>query len=133
MNTATHCKDPIDPKAIADVPANRLRNCRDCGVHPGATHHPGCDVERCGCGAQAIACGCGDLSKPLDRWSGVWPGELECAKHGLYCRNLLADGTVYNYKPFPPPQGIRWHVPCEPDDPGAHADLNRWVAMGRPS
>jgi hypothetical protein len=33
--------------------------CHDCGAVQGATHVPGCDVERCPkCGLQAIGCDC---------------------------------------------------------------------------
>jgi len=32
--------------------------CPDCKVAVGGLHHPGCDVERCLCGGQAISCGC---------------------------------------------------------------------------
>jgi hypothetical protein len=35
--------------------------CRDCGVHPGHYHHPGCDWEECPyCGGQLLGCFCND-------------------------------------------------------------------------
>lgn len=33
--------------------------CHDCGVAPGALHHPGCDIQQCAvCGRQMMTCGC---------------------------------------------------------------------------
>jgi len=75
--------------------------------------------------------------RPDNRWTGVWPGILECFRLGWYCRDLYPDGTPCTsenpLKVFPPPQGFQWHVPCEVGDEGAHADLNKWVSKGSPS
>ena len=36
-----------------------VQRCHDCGIVPGGTHHPGCDMERCPqCSGQIIQCGC---------------------------------------------------------------------------
>lgn len=35
------------------------KRCRDCGVHAGGMHHPGCAVEQCPvCMAQLFCCDC---------------------------------------------------------------------------
>ena len=48
------------------------------------------------------------------RWSGVWPGTLDCIRLGFFC--------------YPDPTrsvtGSYWVV-CKPDHPQAQADLNR--------
>ena len=41
---------------VVDAPHGR---CNDCGVLPGALHHPDCDLETCpACGQQFIGCAC---------------------------------------------------------------------------
>ena len=154
------CKEGIDlsflPPEVSQEPfKSRLRNCPDCGCPPGSTHHLGCDVERCGrCGGQALSCGCTwdkesededaidpekeaeYFAKRVDnRWTGLWPGELECARLGYFCRDLL-DGKPFNWSILPSDANrfrIKCHVPCLPHDEGAHPDLNRWYAEGCPT
>lgn len=56
------------------------RRCPDCGVKPGESHDPGCDVERCrACGFQAIGCDCPE-DTPATMWTGRWPGDVEVAE-----------------------------------------------------
>lgn len=39
--------------------ARSTKPCRDCGVHLGGAHHPGCAVEQCPvCAAQLFCCDC---------------------------------------------------------------------------
>lgn len=104
--------------------------CPDCGTAVGAEHIIGCDVERCrACGGQRISCGCpSDVQDEAgDRlpWTGEWPGISDCRELGLFCRDLL-DGVPVDFTPaFKNRDRIDWHVPCAPEDPGAHEDLNR--------
>jgi hypothetical protein len=157
------CKEGIDlsalPPEVGQEPfKSMLSDCPDCGCPPGSTHHPGCDVERCGrCGGQAISCGCcrdgtSDDEDALDpvkeaeyeakrvdnRWTGLWPGYLECFRLGFFCRDLTRDGRPVNFGEALEIQmrdgfrAIKWHIPCLPTDEGAHPDLNRWHAEGCP-
>ena len=72
-----------------------------------------------------------------ERWSGYWPGELECWALGFLCRDFHRDGRpVTQDNPISSDEirqgSIKWHTPCEREDEGAHADLNRWALAGRP-
>ncbi len=91
---------------------HKTSRCPDCGAKKGDFHHIGCDVEQCPyCGRQLISCECGRLP-PLDdrmRWTGVWPGVLECQELGWYARLIPGQG---------------W-VSCDKGEPGATEDLNR--------
>jgi hypothetical protein len=64
------------------------RNCPDCNAEAGQPHKDGCDVERCSsCGGQRLSCDCGGThDKAFARWTGFWPGELECLGLGLVAR-----------------------------------------------
>lgn len=68
------------------------RDCPDCGVAPGHTHLPGCDVERCStCGQQVIGCDCeGEHDPKLTFWTGYWPGDETIRLLGLADQNELA-------------------------------------------
>ncbi len=136
MMKVTSCLEPVDKSALPPKEFHHLlRNCHDCRVEPGATHHPGCDMERCGtCGGQSLQCSCDGYWENRVRWTGMPRGYRECFERGWLCRDLHLDGTV------PTPErpmkfgagNMRWHVPCGPDDEGAHPDLNRWHAAGCP-
>lgn len=60
-----------------------MSNCPDCGISPGASHKLGCDVARCtGHGIQYLRCA--DNACWPTRWTGEWPGALECREWGWY-------------------------------------------------
>lgn len=172
-----HCRGGIDESVIPNLSEfphlkRELHNCHDCGVAPGAHHHPGCDVERCPrCGGQAIGCDCiyevcgidvltmeethpqiycqgptdamhrvwdAEWGDKRERWTGVWPGAIECYRLGLFCRTIFPDGTVASSEnPVTMERvdagGIQWHIPCGPEDEGAGPDLNRYAAAGNPT
>jgi hypothetical protein len=59
-------------------------NCHDCGAKPGEIHNPNCDVTRCSsCGGQRLQCNCPDHDPAFARWTGFWPGKLECIALGM--------------------------------------------------
>lgn len=59
-------------------------DCYDCGAKPGEIHNPNCDVQRCSvCGGQRLQCSCRGHDPAFARWTGFWPGELECIALGL--------------------------------------------------
>jgi hypothetical protein len=72
-------------------------SCPDCAVVPGEMHHPDCDVQRCSvCGGQRLSCDCNYVSEDdpdhqdshdpaFARWTGFWPGTLECIALGYMC------------------------------------------------
>ena len=56
-----------------------LDNCFSCKVVAGKPHKKKCDIERCSeCGGQKLGCECTNHDKQFARWTGFWPGELEC-------------------------------------------------------
>ena len=93
--------------------------CPDCAVKPGEVHQGGCDVERCSvCKGQVISCDCEgrDGHDPeKSKWTGEWPGDVECRELGFWCVERRDD---------PHPIGGCWW-PCTKDYPGAREDLNR--------
>jgi hypothetical protein len=62
MRTANTCKHLLfvfDGQEYDPIMYLGEGRCHDCGVQPGAYHHPGCDMEKCPkCGGQAIGCDC---------------------------------------------------------------------------
>lgn len=93
--------------------------CHDCHVMPGEQHVGGCDVERCSvCKGQWISCGCKDHDPSQTKWTGEWPGVVECRELGWY--SVLRP----DLGPCNPQMGNWW--PCTKNFPGASEDLNRW-------
>lgn len=89
-----------------------MNNRPDCQARPGEVHQPNCDVERCSvCAGQYFSCGCEQHNPEESRWTGEWPGVLECREFGWYAKLIPGKG---------------W-VECDRDDPDASEDLNRWV------
>jgi len=83
--------------------------CPDCGAAPGENHKGGCDVERCPeCGMQRLSCDCVSVLDDLP-WTGEWPGRLEAAALGLWCKWVDGKG---------------WTT-CDELDEGALPDLNK--------
>ena len=91
-----------------------VRNCPGCAVVPGQPHQSGCAVERCSaCGSQRLACSCnGDHDALFSRWTGFWPGELEC----------LALGLLSKWEPDP-----QHPVPADTLCRKTSFDLNRFI------
>lgn len=91
--------------------------CPDCGAVIDEPHDDACDVARClATGMQRLLCS-GDEHCGQDIWSGLWPGEAECAEYGwwAYFEGGPAGET-----------GTGW-VRCGPDHPDAVPDLNRLI------
>jgi hypothetical protein len=134
MNIARVLKENPWMEAFKD---QLIPTCHDCAVGLGEVHIGGCDAARCSvCGGQLLSCSCPD-GRP-DIWTGLMMPDLHkiCLERNLWCRDFV----TYNGKPEEVLLGrldtalmaqldgrakIRWHVPCEKDDPGSHADLNR--------
>ena len=78
--------------------------CPDCGVKAGHPHCSNCDVERCSvCGGHLLMCeGApthhGKQHDPLfARWTGWWPGVLECEALGIADLNEFAIKGYHAY------------------------------------
>lgn len=95
---------------------DKLDTCPDCGAGINVKHDASCDVARClATGRQRIGCEFGsvfggdeDHDCGRDVWTGYWPGEVDAARLGFWCR----------------PVGAGFE-PCGPDHPDAMPDLNR--------
>lgn len=72
---------------------DKLRNCGDCNAKPGEIHLDNCDVERCSvCGHQKYSCDCAGHDKSFARWTGFWPGAVECKALGIDLRQFYENG-----------------------------------------
>ena len=99
------------------------KKCPDCGVSVGENHYENCDVARCPkCKGQRLSCMCDDYFE--DAWSGEWPGKAEARELGLWCRDLLPDGTPMVNTSGHTPSGVQFHKRCQAEDVGSHEDLN---------
>lgn len=98
-----------------DLTKEYREKCPDCGVAVGEPHKDGCDIERCSvCRHQRLGCSCEGHDPAASKWTGYWPGVVECHEKGWLCK---------------PRSKNPWdgYVSATPDDPDATADLNRWV------
>lgn len=85
--------------------------CYLCSVAIDEMHLEGCGIARCSkCGLQAIGCGC-DNWWDVDLWSGFYPGDIECARLGYWCK--FDNG---------------WKT-CDESDPNAVPDLNKYIQL----
>jgi hypothetical protein len=106
-------KDLLKAHGLLRAPAN----CGACGVRPGQPHQPGCQIERCSfCGGQLLVCGCDQHDEFFARWTGFYPGTLECIALGLL--------TTWSPDPERP-------IPADSLLTGApSADMNRFYQEG---
>jgi len=80
---------------------SKLETCHDCGAKPGETHSPNCDVERCShCGGQMLMCGSKEHDPFFARWTGFWPGWVECLGLGLVQSNGRPDLNEFYKKGY---------------------------------
>ena len=90
--------------------------CHDCNAAPGTYHTDGCDTEWCPlCKGQRMCCDCPVPDDERLPWTGVWPGSLESAELGLWCR-----------------WGRTGWIRCTADHPDARTNLNDWAVQGMP-
>jgi hypothetical protein len=123
------------PHIMTKNPGGTMTNhdtCPDCGAPVNAPHTDGCDVARClhdggqrlmheiAGGSPTVVEIDGELiigtvyyghDCGRDVWTGLWPGEAECAEFGWWVQDRCDEGLGF--------------VPCAPDAPGATQDLNR--------
>lgn len=124
----------VEEISTMDYPGYKvtLHKCGDCAVLPGYPHSEGCDVARCPiCGTQRLQCYDHEESRRPSIWTGVWPGELECAEYGLWAKFVYADdGKLVDYiKNMDEHRPAKW-VTTTADDPDGSADLNTLAVMG---
>lgn len=80
-----------------------MGNCPDCGVIPGQMHKKYCDIEACSnCGEQRFSCGCSRRShdRAFARWTGFFPGALECIGLGYFTDPKPLIGIRPDYNRF---------------------------------
>lgn len=79
-----------------------MHDCHDCGAKPGEPHGGCCDVEVCSvCGGQRLCCNCPGHDEYFARWTGFWPGMLECIALGIDLNTFAAGGfdLIFHVKP----------------------------------